>query len=167
MCVCVRTLTHSLTHSLTCTHLHSLTLARVVWSPGRQDMARRSSRKRRPTEKSANTPIRPKRKRVSHDRTNPHKTNRDEDQSAATITPPVVRTTRRRQNRSKRPTTKQLEVPDVHMCQCGLLNEDVTVVNTSHNGHADSCSLFNNSVPPASINIFQPTANKFVSHQNN
>ena len=35
--------------------------------------------------------------------------------------------------------TDQVEVPNLHMCDCGLFHEDIVAVTSSHNWHTNKC----------------------------
>ena len=124
---------------------------------------RKSTRRRKPSRKSKNnatttdTPRnerkrKPKRRRQHNTPHTPQVTAKNKRNK---LTPAIVAATT---------TTTSVSPPVIadhstmHMCECGLLHEDLDAITTHHNAHCSSCTFYNEEPPPFAMPAFQPMA---------
>ena len=122
---------------------------------------RTSKRKRRPNSKYDAAVIATPKKKTNR-RTSETKRRQNAKHNAAvpaTPTPSLSRRGRATPALIDGVTSPSPDIPEFHMCGCGLLHADVTVITSAHNGHDSTCVLHSAESPSCTIPIFKPTTN--------
>lgn len=138
-------------------------------------MPRRSQRKRKI---KAKTNVRNKTKRnknsdtpaanIHNKKKRKRKPSRSRQQIAPDTPPIIVHTKQRQQTPELQTVNTPLDVvsPEMHMCSCGLLHTDVSVITASHNAHDKDCKLHNSESPSCPMPAFTPTTNQHLKRRN-